>query len=210
MVTLAAALLGRERLTPARSAALLVASSGRLLMLLGAGGLRSDPIGVALALATAVTYTGYILVADTVVHRLPPVMLSALVMAGAAVALAVRAAVTGGVIPQLPAGRVVMDRLHRRRVHRRGDACLLQGMRRTGPSTASTLSTFELVVTTALAALTLGEFLTPVQLGGGLLVLSSVVVVQLRPRRRRVRWPAPAGLLTRRAAAQDGSATAAR
>jgi drug/metabolite transporter (DMT)-like permease len=47
MVTLAAALLGRERLTPARSAALLVASGGTLLMLLGAGGLRFDPIGVA-------------------------------------------------------------------------------------------------------------------------------------------------------------------
>jgi drug/metabolite transporter (DMT)-like permease len=137
-------------------------------------------------------------------------MLSALVMAGAAVTLAVRAAVTGGVnLSFRPPGWLWI-------------ACIavvstvvamlafFTGMRRTGPSTASTLSTFELVVTTALAALTLGEFLTPVQLGGGLLVLSSVVVVQLRPRRRRVRSPAPAGLLTRRAAAQAGSATAAR
>jgi drug/metabolite transporter (DMT)-like permease len=56
------------------------------------------------------------------------------------------------------------------------------GLRRTGPSTASILSTFEPVVTTALAALTLAEFLTPLQLLGGLLVLSSVVVGQLGPR----------------------------
>jgi drug/metabolite transporter (DMT)-like permease len=58
------------------------------------------------------------------------------------------------------------------------------GLRRTGPSTAAILSTVEPVVTTALAAVTLGEFLTPVQLAGGLLVLSSVVVLQIRPARR--------------------------
>ena len=58
------------------------------------------------------------------------------------------------------------------------------GLRRTGPSTAAILSTFEPVVTAGLAALALGEFLTPVQLAGGLLVLSSVAVLQLRPRTR--------------------------
>ncbi|WP_091447983.1 DMT family transporter [Geodermatophilus poikilotrophus] len=57
-----------------------------------------------------------------------------------------------------------------------GTAC---GMR-TGPSTLAVLSTFEPVVTTALAALALGESLTPVQLAGGLLVLASVAVAQLR------------------------------
>jgi drug/metabolite transporter (DMT)-like permease len=42
------------------------------------------------------------------------------------------------------------------------------------------LSTFEPVVITALAALMLDEFLTPVQLAGGVLVLSSAALVQLR------------------------------
>ena len=59
------------------------------------------------------------------------------------------------------------------------------GLRRTGPSTASILSTFEPVVTTALAAVTLHEFLTPVQLVGGVVVLSSVAILQLRPQRGR-------------------------
>jgi drug/metabolite transporter (DMT)-like permease len=63
------------------------------------------------------------------------------------------------------------------------------GLRRTGPSTAAILSTFEPVVTTALAALTLNEFLTPVQLVGGLIVLSSVAVLQLRPQRRPAASP---------------------
>ncbi len=56
----------------------------------------------------------------------------------------------------------------------------LAGLRRTGPSTAAILSTFEPVVTTVLAALILSESLTPLQYAGGLLVLSSVVVLQLR------------------------------
>ena len=37
------------------------------------------------------------------------------------------------------------------------------------------------VVTSTLATITLAEFLTPVQVAGGLLVLSSAAVVQLRP-----------------------------
>jgi len=58
------------------------------------------------------------------------------------------------------------------------------GLQRTGPSTAAILSTFEPVVTTAFAALTLDEFLTSVQLLGWVLVLSSSALVQLRARPR--------------------------
>jgi hypothetical protein len=36
----------------------------------------------------------------------------------------------------------------------------------------------------------LNEFLTPMQLAGGLVVLSSVAVLQLRPQRRRTTSPA--------------------
>jgi drug/metabolite transporter (DMT)-like permease len=184
LVTVAAAALGRERLTPGRCAALVVASGGTLLVLLGAGGLGFDRAGVGLAFGAAVTYTVYILVADTVVHRLSPVVLAALVMTGASAALAVRAVLTGGVdlgfgstgwvwIACIAVVSTVIAML-----------AFFAGLRRTGPSTAAILSTFEPVVTTALAALTLNEFLTPVQLAGGLVVLSSVAVLQLRPRRR--------------------------
>jgi drug/metabolite transporter (DMT)-like permease len=64
------------------------------------------------------------------------------------------------------------------------------GLRRTGASATAILSTFEPVVTTALATLTLGESLSGVQLLGGALVLTSVVMLQLhqarRPRRHSV------------------------
>ena len=192
MVTVAAVLLGRDRLTPARSAALVAASGGTLLVLLGAGGVRFDRVGVGLAFGGALTYTVYILVADTAVHRLPPVVLSALVMTGAALALGVRAVGSGGVDLGFGPGGwfwigciAVVSTVA-------ATLAFFAGLRRTGPSTASILSTFEPVVTTALAAVTLGEFLTPLQLAGGLLVLSSVVVVQLRPRSRST-VAAPAG-----------------
>jgi len=185
LVTVTAVLLGRDRLTPGRVAALAAASGGTLLVLLGAGGGSFPLIGALLGFGAAVTYTAYILVADTVVHRLPPVLLSTLVMAGAAGTLGARTLVAGG--PDLgfgPAGwfwlsciAVVSTVL--------AMLAFFAGLKRTGPSTAAILSTFEPVVTTALATLSLGETLTPVQLAGGVLVLSSVVILQARPTRIR-------------------------
>jgi drug/metabolite transporter (DMT)-like permease len=185
LVTVAAVLLGRERLTPSRGAALVVASAGTLLVLLGAGGGSFHPVGALLGFGSAAVYTVYILVSDTVVHRLPPVVLSALVMTGAAGTLAVRAALTGGVdlgfaapgwfwLACIAVVSTVLAML-----------TFFAGLKRTGPSTAAILSTFEPVVTTGLAALTLGESLTPLQLAGAALVLSSVAVLQLRGARAR-------------------------
>jgi len=123
------------------------------------------------------------------VHRLAPVLLSALVMTGAAGTLGVRAGLTGGVDLDFGASGWVWL------------ACIavvstvvamlafFAGLKRTGPSTAAILSTFEPVTTAALAAIVLGESLTPVQLAGGALVLASVGVLQgpIRfPRRARL------------------------
>ena len=185
LVTVAAVLLGRDRLTRRRGAALVAASGGTLLVLLGAGSGGFHPLGALLAFAAAVTYTVYILVSDTVVRRLAPVALSALVMTGAAGTLGGRAVVTGGVdlsfgwrgwfwLAAIAVVSTVVAML-----------AFFAGLRRTGPSTAAILSTFEPVVTAALATLTLGEALTPAQLAGGALVLSSVAVLQLRPGRPR-------------------------
>lgn len=189
LVTVAAVLLGRDRLTRRRAAATVTASGGTLLVLAGAGGASFHPLGALLGFGSAVVYTVYILVADTVVHRLPPVVLSALVMTGAAGALAARAAVTGGVdLHFTTAGWFWLACIA---VVSTVTAMLtfFAGLQRTGPSTAAILSTFEPVVTTALAALTLGESLTPVQLAGGALVLSSVAVLQTPGRP----GPAPGG-----------------
>ena len=64
-------------------------------------------------------------------------------------------------------------------------SCFFAGLRRVGPSEAAILSTFEPVVTVALAFLALNERLTPAQLAGGALVLAAVILLQLPARRRR-------------------------
>ncbi|GIF05032.1 DMT family transporter [Actinoplanes siamensis] len=180
LVTVAAALLGRERLAPARVAVLLAASAGTLLVLLGAGAGGFQPAGALLGFGAALTYTVYILVADTIVHRLPPLLLATLVMTGAAGTLGVRALLTGG--PDLgfrPAGWFWLACIA---VVSTVTAMLtfFAGLKRTGPSTAAILSTVEPVVTTTLAALTLGEFLTPAQLAGGVVVLCCVAALSVR------------------------------
>ncbi|GIE76862.1 hypothetical protein Aph02nite_28120 [Actinoplanes philippinensis] len=183
MVTAAAVLLRRERMTRSRALALGIASAGTLLVLLGAGAGTLSPAGAALGFGSALTYTVYILVSDRVLHRVSPMLLATLVMTGAALALAGKSLVTGGVNLGFSAAgwfwtaciAVVSTVL--------ASLTFFAGLRRTGPSTAAILSTVEPVITTTLAAVLLGEFLTPAQLAGGALVLASVAVVQLRPRR---------------------------
>ena len=166
LVTVAAVLLGRDRLTARRGAALATASAGRCSSCSAPAAGASTRSACCSASAPRSSTPAYILVADTVVHRLPPVVLSALVMTGAAGTLAARAVFTGGVdLGLAPAGWFWLACIA---VVSTVTAMLtfFAGLRRTGPSTAAILSTFEPVVTTALAALTLGEFLTPVQLVG--------------------------------------------
>jgi drug/metabolite transporter (DMT)-like permease len=190
LVTLASVALGRDRLTGARVAALLAATGGTALVLAGAGALSFDAAGVALAFAAAVTYTVYILVGETTVQQVPPLVLTALVMAGATVTLGVRVALTGGLDLGFGAGGwgwIACIALVSTVV---ASTTFFAGLRRTGPSTASILSTFEPVATVALAAAVLGERLTLVQSLGAALVLSSVLLVQLR-RRPVVDGPLP-------------------
>ena len=60
MVAVAAVAIGRERLDRRRVGALILASTGLVLVLAGAGGGTLDPVGAALGLAAAVTYCTYI------------------------------------------------------------------------------------------------------------------------------------------------------
>ena len=73
----------------------------------------------------------------------------------------------------------------------------MAGLARVGASTASIASTVEPVITVVLAWLVLGEVLGPLQLAGGALVLSAVVLLQIRGTMPRWRTSSqPAGWLT--------------
>jgi drug/metabolite transporter (DMT)-like permease len=178
IVTVAAIALGRERANARRFAALGLALAGLVLVLASAetGGL--DPVGVALAIGAACTYSAYILTSEGVAGRIRASVLSALVCSGAAVSLIVGTTLLGELRP----GEVTAEGWG-------WLACLVvvstfgavsmffAGLKRVGPTTASILSTLEPVVTVLLAFLVFAETLGVVQVLGGTLVLGAVLVL---------------------------------
>ncbi len=177
-VTVAAILLGRDRVTPRRMTALTAASAGVALVLLGAGAGTADALGVAMGVGAALTYTTYILVADSVIQEAPPIAFSAVIAAGALTTFAGISLASGGLDLGFDAAGwgwlgciALVSTIF-------SVLAFFAGLRRVGPSNASILSTVEPPVTLLLAFLVFGERLGVVQLAGGVLVLSAVIVLQ--------------------------------
>ncbi|MCW3012562.1 MAG: protein of unknown function transrane [Solirubrobacterales bacterium] len=182
LVTLAAIALRREQASPRRAAALLAASVGVTLVLLGAGSGAIDGVGAAMGFGAAVTYTAYILVADGPLAGIPPLVLSALVCTGAAVVFLVTGGLAGAIDVGSGAGPAWLVLTGLFSVS--AILCFFAGLRRVGPSTASILSTAEPLTTVVLAFAVLGDGLALAQLAGGGLVLAAVVVLARAPRPR--------------------------
>src|SRR4051812_46801066 len=200
LVVLGAALLGRERVTARKLGALALGTAGVALVLLAGHGANADALGALLALGAALGYTIYILTADTVSRGVEALPLATLICAGAAVSFTLAGAITAslsfGWAPEgvlwVGALAIVSTVVP--------IAAFLAGMERIGPGRASILSTLEPPITLVLAFLVFGETLTAGQVGGAVLVLAAVVVLQARGLRspRRVlaalpSRPAPAG-----------------
>jgi drug/metabolite transporter (DMT)-like permease len=180
LVFVGALALGREHASPRRIAALGLATAGTALVLLGGSVGVLDGLGVAMALGAAVVYATYILVADRVVARVDPFMLSALICTGAAGSLFAAglgsgsldlgfAAAGWGWVAALACGSTVL-----------GISAFFLGLRDVGPATASIVSTAEPAVTVGLATAIYSEALGAGQLVGGALVLTAVILLQLR------------------------------
>jgi drug/metabolite transporter (DMT)-like permease len=176
-VTIAAFAVGRERVTRRRLIALALSSTGLVVVL--ATGVRGsfDTRGALMGLGAAVAYTVYILVADRAGPAIAPLELSALVCIGATCTFAIAGVASGrldfgfdsegwlwlGLIAVVSTALPI--------------STFFAGMARVGPSTASILSTFEPVVTVALAYLAFSERLSAAQLGGAALVLAAAVLL---------------------------------
>ena len=179
MVTVAAGALGREAASLRTALALGVASTGLALVLGGAGAGALDPVGAALGLGAAVTYSGYVLISEGVAARVGALPLSTLVCTGAAASLTLTGLARGDLDP----GAVSMAGLGwlagLAAVSTVGAIALFfAGLRRVGPTAASILSTLEPVVAVLLALAVFSESLGPAQLAGGTLVLIGVLAVR--------------------------------
>lgn len=179
LVTLGAVALGRDRLDAVRVWALALAFSGLVLVLFVGGPADVDAAGVSLAFGAAVVYSIYILASEQVLAGLEPLSLTTVVCAGAALSFGTAALVSGELSLDFDAiGWLWL-------------ACIalvstvlaivlfFAGLARVGPSRASIISTVEPLVTVLLAFAVFGDALSPTQLLGGALVLSSVVLLQV-------------------------------
>jgi drug/metabolite transporter (DMT)-like permease len=186
-------LLRRERASRRRVVALVVALAGVALVLAGGIGGALDPVGVALALAAAVSYAAYVLVSDRLLVTMQPLVLATMLCAGAATAFALGGTATGSLHALQPTALLAVGAIALVATVL-PIAAFLGGVRRVGPSRATILGTVEPPVTIALSALVFSERLGPLQLLGAGLVLSGVVILQLRRGRtlRPVPQPAPA------------------
>ncbi len=192
LVVVGAVVLRRERASRRRAAALAVALTGVALVLAGGVGGALDPVGIALALAAAVSYALYVLVSDRMLGTTEPLVLATMLCAGAAVAFTAGGAATGSLEAARPTTLLVVGAIALVATVL-PIAAFLGGVKRIGPSRATILGTIEPPVTIALSALVFGERLGGVQLLGAGLVVSGVVILQLRrrPKLRPVPKPVP-------------------
>ena len=206
LVVGATAVLGREGLGVRRVAALSAVLVG--VALVGGGAGVPDPLGIALALASASVYAAYVLLSDRMLRGVDPVAFAGPLVAGAATAFLVFGAARGELgsigsgigLVSVAVGAIVGTVF--------AVTAFLGGIRLVGPGTASLLVTIEAPAGVALAALALGERLAPAQLAGAALVLGAIVLLQVRVRLPR-RRTAEVRSLPRPAAAEPAEALAA-
>lgn len=174
LVTLASAALGRQKLTLSKLLAVIATLVGILLTV--SGGLSGTVSGVIYGISAAVIYTGYILTGELVTRRTGAIPAATVIMLTAAAVFGITALFNGIHLPigltgwGAVAGIALLSTI----VPMVG---FFAGMQRIGAADAATLSTFEPVVTLAMAALLLGESLNQLQLFGAGLVICAVIAL---------------------------------
>ncbi len=176
LVVVAGWLLLRRSISPWHAIALVASFTGVALLV---GGARlTFGWGLAFAVASPAIYTAYILIGERVFEGVPPAGGSAVIMFGAAVAFCGLAAASHELaLPNAASGWAVAAAVALVPTMA-AISLFLAGLPRVGAARAALLSTIEPVVAVAIAAVVLGERLTPLQAAGGVLVVLAVVLVQ--------------------------------
>jgi drug/metabolite transporter (DMT)-like permease len=135
-------------------------------------------VPLAMAIASPMIYTGYILIGERLMSSVPAVAASAVIMSGAAVAFCSLAALNRELaLPRSANGWAVGIGIALFPTML-AISLFMAGLPRVGAARAALLSTVEPVITVLLAVVLLGDRLSVIQVMGGLLVLLAVVLVQ--------------------------------
>ncbi|WP_425058415.1 hypothetical protein SCACP_30660 [Sporomusa carbonis] len=170
--------IGDEQLSWQKGVALAVCFSG-LFLVLGVSFANVSMIGVILGIGAALVYSVYIVVGNRLLKNVNPSVTTTYVCAAAAIVFLLAGTVTGELILNLPAqGWLAITAIA---LFPTIIAILtfFAGMSRVGPTNASIISTMEPVMTVLLSVALLSEKITPLQIGGGILILCGVLILQL-------------------------------
>jgi drug/metabolite transporter (DMT)-like permease len=180
LVMLGAVMLRRERWSGRRAGALGTATAGTTLVLVG--GLHGiDPLGVVLALASAVAYAAYILASADQLERSDPFLLTALVATGGAITLTAGSAARNGVALDIGASALALIGVVGV-VAVAGGITFIAGIGRLGASRASIVSAVQPALTPVVGYFAFADRLGPEQMLGGALVVAGVVILETKGR----------------------------
>lgn len=176
-VTLLAAALFGESLGWMKLGAVSLAFVGTLLVVQAQLHIAA-PIGIVLALGSAVVYSGYILFGSRLLPGIPPLSATATILTSAGALWTAYAASTGQLAVVWTAQRVGLIAAFAVLGTTIPVLTFILGLRLIGPSRAAILSTFEPASTVLLAVVILGEAASPIQYLGGALILGSVLLLE--------------------------------
>ncbi len=174
LVTALSVIFLKEHLTTPKIVALFLALSGTALTIQITS--RGSMIGILLGIAAAVDYAIYILLGSRIVRRSGSIGSTTIIIASTAGVYAVIAPIHGLAFPASALGWIAVLAIALISTVL-AFVTFFAGLKRIGPTSAATLSTFEPIVAVALAAVVLGESITPFQALGGMLILVAVVIL---------------------------------
>lgn len=170
--------LDRRAPSPPLFVALALAIGGSAVVVLGGGGQTDvEPLGIALALATSLVYTAYLVGTDRHVRRTDPVTAAGWLGAGAATSNLVFALAFGSFV--IPTG-ATPERLAAIVLISAGAfGSMLAGLQRVGAVRNAIIGVMEPLTVAVLAAIFLDEPITPTVAAGGALILVGAVIASV-------------------------------
>jgi drug/metabolite transporter (DMT)-like permease len=177
-VALIAAIRRTEKLTVTRTIALTLALVGVAVMVGAPAADKLNPIGVMLALVSALLYSVYLPSLDYLQQGVPALVSTFLLVVGAAITFVISAALAGDL--HLPKGAAVWSNIFLLALVSTVIAffALIKGLSVLGPVRTAIIATVEPFFTAILGVAVLGNQLTIPTLLGGILIAAAVLLIQ--------------------------------
>ncbi len=176
-VALLAAVRRTEKLTPVRVLALMLALTGVTVMV-GAPTEKLNPMGVTLALASALLYSVYLPALAYVQENIPALLSTFLLIVGAAISFVIAALFAGELF--VPRGTAVWSNIFMLSLVSTVIAfsSLIRGLSVLGPVRTAIIATVEPFFTAILGAVVLADQVGVATLIGGIFIAAAVLVIE--------------------------------